>query len=194
MTIHQAKGLEFPVVIIPDLHREPIRRENSFILDRHKGLTVRIPDGRGQTVRGALFNELRQRNRWREEFEGMRLLYVAATRAEDRLVLSGAVAEKDLKNLTTTDREQWLAWIWQALELDEHAQSGLVTFGEDVQVLLTVDRERQGLWSSSSTAAIVVDEAEEKTIDLARPFDELFPLLGEVQPEQGQVLRRFSVT
>ena len=194
MTIHQAKGLEFPVVIIPDLHREPIRRENSFILDRHKGLTVRIPDGRGQTVRGALFNELRQRNRWREEFESMRLLYVAATRAEDRLILSGAVAQKDLKNLTKTDREQWLAWIWQALELDEHAQSGLVTFGDDVQVQVTVDRERQGLWSSSSTAPIVVDEAEGKTIDLARPFDELFPLLGEIQPEQGQVLRRFSVT
>ena len=194
MTIHQAKGLEFPVVIIPDLHREPIRREASFILDRHKGLTVRIPDGRGQTVRGALFNELRQRNRWREEFESMRLLYVAATRAEDRLILSGAVAQKDLKNLTTTDREQWLAWIWQALELNEHAQSGLVKFGDDVQVQVTVDRERQGLWSSSSTAPIVVDEAEAKTIDLARPFDELFPLLGEVQPEQGQVLRRFSVT
>ena len=46
MTIHQAKGLEFPVVVIPDLHREPIRRETSFILDRHKGMTVRIPDGR----------------------------------------------------------------------------------------------------------------------------------------------------
>jgi ATP-dependent helicase/nuclease subunit A len=194
MTIHQAKGLEFPVVIIPDLHREPIRRETSFILDRHQGMTVRIPDGRGQTVRGALFNELRQRNRWREEFESMRLLYVAATRAEDRLILSGAVAQKDLKNLTTTDREQWLAWIWQALELNEHAPSGLVKFGDDVQVQVTVDRERQGLWSSSSTAPIVVGEADEKTIDLARPFDELFPLLGEVQPEQGQVLRRFSVT
>ena len=161
MTIHQAKGLEFPVVIIPDLHREPIRREASFILDRHKGMTVRIPDGRGQTVRGALFNELRQRNRWREEFESMRLLYVAATRAEDRLIFSGAVAQKDLKNLTKTDREQWLAWIWQALELDEHAQSGVLKFGDDVQIQVTVDRERQGLWSSSSTAPIVTEEAQE---------------------------------
>ncbi|HMG73952.1 MAG TPA: UvrD-helicase domain-containing protein [Pyrinomonadaceae bacterium] len=192
MTIHQAKGLEFPVVIIPDLHREPIRREASFILDRHKGMTVRIPDGRGQTVRGALFNELRQRNRWREEFESMRLLYVAATRARDRLIFSGAVTQKDLKNLTRTDREQWLAWIWQALELDEHAQSGMLELGDNVQVRLTVDRERQGLWSSSPTAPIVTEEGP--TIDLSRPFAELFPLLGEVPPEPGQVLRRFSVT
>jgi ATP-dependent helicase/nuclease subunit A len=195
MTIHQAKGLEFPVVIVPDLHREPIRRDTSFILDRHKGLTVRIPDGRGQTVRGALFNELRQRNRWREEFESMRLLYVAATRAEDRLIFSGAVAQKDLKNLTKTDREQWLAWIWQALELDEHAQTGLRRFDDDVLIQVAVDRERQPSWLAGYTAADAVSKATEKeTFDPSLPLAELFPLLREVSPEKGQVLRRFSVT
>jgi len=194
MTIHQAKGLEFPVVIIPDLHRDPARRETQFILDRHKGMTVRIPDGRGQTVRGALFNELRQRNRWREEFESMRLLYVAATRAEDRLIFSGALAEKELKNLTKTPKEQWLAWIWQALELDEFAQSGLLKFDETVQIQVTVDRERQGLWPSSSSPLIVTDAAAGEAIDLSRPFAELFPLLSEVLTEPGQVPRRFSVT
>jgi ATP-dependent helicase/nuclease subunit A len=193
MTIHQAKGLEFPVVIIPDLHREPIRRENSFILDRRKGLTVRIPDGRGQTVRGALFNELRQRNRWREEFESMRLLYVAATRAMDRLIFSGASTQKDLQNLTRTNREQWLAWIWQALELDEHAQSSLVSPLAEVQVQVTVDRERQGLWSAGSRLISGGDRTE-TDIDLARPFAEVFPLLAPVPPEPGQGLRRFSVT
>jgi ATP-dependent helicase/nuclease subunit A len=192
MTIHQAKGLEFPVVIIPDLHREPIRRESSFILDRHKGMTVRIPDGRGQTVRGALFNELRQRNRWREEFESMRLLYVAATRARDRLIFSGAVTQKDLKNLTRTDREQWLAWIWQALELDEHAQSNVVNFEDNVQIQVTVDREQRVLWPKSSTAPNAFEAVP--AIDLSRPLAELFPLLKEVPPGPGNVLRRFSVT
>src|SRR5882672_6825004 len=152
MTIHQAKGLEFPVVIIPDLHREQKPRDAWYVLDRHKGVSVRVPDGRGRSVRGALFNDLSQRNRWREDFESMRLLYVAATRAEDRLIFSGAVAQRDLKNLTATDREQWLAWIWQALELEEHAQSNLVKFEDNVQIQVTVDRERQGLWSSGAAA------------------------------------------
>src|SRR5437762_4777936 len=125
MTIHQAKGLEFPVVIVPDLHRDPKRGEASFILDRHKGMTVRVPDGRGRSVRGALFNELAQRNRWREEFERMRLLYVAATRAQDRLILTGAIDDNQLENLTGADREQCLAWISQALELDQHAHSSV---------------------------------------------------------------------
>src|SRR5262249_17689622 len=61
MTVHQAKGLEFPIVIIPALQRKPDIRESWHVLDRQKGLAVRVPDGRGQTVRGALFNELRQR-------------------------------------------------------------------------------------------------------------------------------------
>ena len=192
MTIHQAKGLEFRVVIIPDLQRDPGRRENSFILDRHLGMTVRIPDGRGQTVRGALYNELRQRNRWREEFESMRLLYVAATRAKDRLIFSGAVTQNELKNLSKTDREQWLAWIWQALELDEYAESAVARFDDDVQIRVTVDRERRGLWPANTNTADVVEAAS--TIDLGRPFAEIFPLLGDVPPERGQVLRRFSVT
>ena len=93
MTIHQAKGLEFPVVIIPDLHRSKNPPEFSFMLDRHRGLTLKVPDGRGNRVAGCTFSELEKRHAWREQFESMRLLYVAATRAEDRLILSGAAEE-----------------------------------------------------------------------------------------------------
>jgi ATP-dependent exoDNAse (exonuclease V) beta subunit len=75
--------------------------------------------------------------------------------------------------------------------LDEHAESGVVEFENDVKVRLTVDRSPQGLWSAASAP---VEESEENLIDLSQPFTELFPLLSEVAPEQGQVLRRFSVT
>ncbi|HSQ24161.1 MAG TPA: UvrD-helicase domain-containing protein [Pyrinomonadaceae bacterium] len=190
MTIHQAKGLEFPVVIIPDLHREPNRREAAFILDRHKGMTVRVPDGRGRSVRGALFNELGQRNRWREEFESMRLLYVAATRAEDFLILSGAIDRKSLENLTKTDREQWLAWIWRALDLEEHAPGGLMTLTDEAQIQITIDRESQ---ASSFTRPLARTESPE-TLDPAQTLEETLPLLQPITAEYGKALRRFTVT
>lgn len=189
MTIHQAKGLEFPVVIIPDLHREPYQRNTSFMLDRHRGMTVRVPDGRGQGVRGALFNALTQRNRLREEFESMRLLYVAATRAEDRLILSGAVQQKDLDNLTKTESEKWLAWIWQALDLDAFPETGVIDYGDDVKVQLTVNRDAPNF---ASTAAAI--EPVSSAIDLTRSMHATFPLLQPIRPELGQGLRRFSVT
>ena len=189
MTIHQAKGLEFPVVIIPDLHREPNRREAAFILDRHKGMTVRVPDGRGRSVRGALFNEMGQRNRWREEFESMRLLYVAATRAEDLLILSGAIDRRGLENLAKTDREQWLAWLWRALDLEEQAQSTVLELSEEAQIQITIDRETQAPFSLTQPSA-----RRESPVDPTRPLEENVPLLQPVKADSGQALRRFTVT
>lgn len=191
MTIHQAKGLEFPVVILPDLQRyASSQRDNSlFVLDRHRGFSVAVPDGRGGVVRGATFKELRQRAGWREEFESMRLLYVAATRAEDRLIFSGAAAEKELKNLKETKREQWLAWVWQALELDEHPQTGVLKFGEDVQIDLRVSRE-----PAVSAGIRPADLTVSSTIDPSRPLAEIFPLLRPVAAERGTTLRRFTIT
>ncbi len=191
MTIHQAKGLEFPVVIIPDVHRDAYQRNPSFVLDRHKGVTVRIPDGRGRTVRGDFFNDLTRRNRWREEFESMRLLYVAATRAEDRLIFSGAVEQKELANLTKTESDKWLAWIWQALELPEHAQSGVVRFAEDAQFQVTVDRESS---QRIMPAARQLHAGSESSINSAQSVAEMFPLLRPVVPTPGNGLRRMTVT
>lgn len=190
MTIHQAKGLEFKVVIIPDLHREQNRGDRTFILDRHQGMTVRIPDGRGRSVRGALFNQLARRRAWREEFESMRLLYVAATRAEDRLIFSGAVDAKGLDNLSKTDKEQWLAWLWRALGLDEHPHSSLMELGAEAQIRITIDRETPA--SGVATGQTSLSAAED--IDQSRPFEEIFPLLSPIAPERGNALRRFSVT
>ena len=191
MTIHQAKGLEFPVVILPELQRyASSQRDNSlFVLDRHRGFSVAVPDGRGGVVRGATFKELRQRAGWREEFESMRLLYVAATRAEDRLIFSAAAAEKELKNLRETKREQWLAWLWQALELDEHPQTGVLKLGNGVEIGLRVSRE-----SAGSAAIMAASSTASSTIDTSQPLDQIFPLLRPVEAERGTTLRRFTVT
>ena len=55
MSIHQSKGLEFPVVVIPDLHRLPDNRRDWWALDRHRGLTLKTPDGRGKLAAGSTF-------------------------------------------------------------------------------------------------------------------------------------------
>ncbi len=192
MTIHQAKGLEFPVVIIPDVHRfKSSDRDNSlFVLDRHRGFTVSVPDGRGTVARGAAFRHLRERSQRREQFESMRLLYVAATRAQDRLIFSGATTQNDLKNLQTTARDQWLAWLWQALNLDEHPQTGLLEFGDGAQVDLRVTRETR----NHETTRVAGSEVAGSWIDTSQPLEKIFPLLRPVEVERGSTLRRFTVT
>ncbi len=185
MTIHQAKGLEFPVVIIPDLHRRPNPKDSWHVLDRHKGLTVKIPDMRGGMVAGRAFNDLRKRAQWREEFESMRLLYVAATRAEDRLILSGAGTQKDLLR-----RDTWLGWICRALELGEHACDGLLQFGDQVEVQLQVTRDAAATQTALrrlpveklAAAAAAVSATHE--FNVSQPFSKLFPLLRAIEASQ----------
>ncbi|HEY2971214.1 MAG TPA: UvrD-helicase domain-containing protein [Pyrinomonadaceae bacterium] len=205
MTIHQAKGLEFPVVIIPNLHHRSLKpQEHWYALDRHRGLTVKIPDGRGKQVAGCTLESFRERNRQREHFESIRLLYVAATRAEDRLILAGAT---DALAKLGGSADNWLKLIWQKLEL-QVSRSGPVSLNPDTQIEVMLNLADESLPQAAPSlpasfpaavemgAAAVEPNDEQKTEEVAS-LSSAFPLLQHVAPEQGSEaggLQRFSVT
>ena len=91
MTIHAAKGLEFPVVFLVNLSRgtgnpsQPIR----VVADRGD----RIP----MAAVGAYVSAIDESERTRELEETKRLLYVAITRARDRLYFASVVTQGKLK-------------------------------------------------------------------------------------------------
>jgi ATP-dependent exoDNAse (exonuclease V) beta subunit len=91
MTIHAAKGLEFPVVFASALHRRPDRRRPVIAISRGAGLGVKWRDpvtgaGCSDPAHRAIVEEMDKR----EAAEENRLLYVAMTRAQNRLILSYA--------------------------------------------------------------------------------------------------------
>ncbi len=191
MTIHQAKGLEFPVVIIPELQRRGRVSDNWFLLDRHRGLTLKVPDGRGGSVAGCTFSSFEERHAWREEFESMRLLYVAATRAEDRLIFSGTT--KDLDSLNGS-RDTWLKWIWQSLGSPAQSQSGFVDLADDVQIQFTLNLADESLDESSSARETEPAEAIAQVAEPAGSLAEAFPLLRPIETAESTAVHRFSVT
>ena len=97
MTIHKAKGLEFDTVIVPGLGRSPRNDDKKLFLwmEQPRGGT---PDSTDlllapihETGAGGdpIYAWLEKLNAEKESFEAERLLYVASTRAKQRLHLLG---------------------------------------------------------------------------------------------------------
>lgn len=91
MTIHQSKGLEFPIVVVPDLNRPTRAANQRAYFNSQLGPLVKMPDAGGERVSSGGFDLWRYLESREESAESTRLLYVAATRAADYLLLSSGV-------------------------------------------------------------------------------------------------------
>ncbi|HEX6964821.1 MAG TPA: UvrD-helicase domain-containing protein [Gemmatimonadaceae bacterium] len=89
-TIHQAKGLEWPVVCLPNLQAKPPGSAPDFSA-RHGVLLCDALDGDGEPKKPLSLCGVIEELRARAEAEERRLLYVALTRARERLILSASV-------------------------------------------------------------------------------------------------------
>ncbi|MEI6075946.1 MAG: UvrD-helicase domain-containing protein [Verrucomicrobiota bacterium] len=105
MSIHQSKGLEFPVVVLPDLAKKFNEQDQSaeIIFDEKLGLCPKVKPPTNGRRYPSLPHWLAQRRQHRElRGEEQRLLYVALTRARAKLVLTVTLTEKKWESLWQT--------------------------------------------------------------------------------------------
>ena len=101
MTIHNSKGLEFDLVILPQLDKS-VKGDTASIkyLPGKEGeqglLGIKVPDKEMQLQNSGVYELAKARDSELEEEESRRLLYVAMTRAQKQLVMVGTVAEEKL--------------------------------------------------------------------------------------------------
>ncbi len=89
MTVHSAKGLEFPVVFVAALHKGVEMNPPVVAFSKEFGIGARWKNPAGREEKDDLFQHaIRSERKRRELEEADRLLYVAMTRAEQHLVLS----------------------------------------------------------------------------------------------------------
>lgn len=130
LTIHQAKGLEFPIVIMPKLQDRPgAAQRPQFIVDRaREQLELRLGGDRGQAVfQSSGFAAVQHRERAYVDAESRRMLYVAATRARDWLILSSFPAD------SVADRESFYSYLEDAAPhwLQPDTDPDVVALGAD---------------------------------------------------------------
>lgn len=121
MTLHQAKGLEFPVVILADLGRGDVYQTGDFRFGSDGRFALKTVDPLTlEKEPTPLFEELETEQRRKDWDEKKRLFYVGATRAEEKLILVGTTsfAERKKKNSETPfEAKPWAEWLRQVFRL-----------------------------------------------------------------------------
>lgn len=149
LTIHGAKGMEFPLVAVVDLGRPPRSMRPAFLYHKEHGVGVKARTREGEKERPWLFGLIGEEQKRRETAEEIRLLYVALTRAQRHLILSGGRTDQGLRG--------WLKRIHASWPLPE--KPGVVHLG-DVPVRVLGPREGRGAEGSPiSPAEVVADPA-----------------------------------
>ncbi len=118
MTIHKAKGLEFPVVVVPDLGGHTDGQPPVVRCHPTSGLAVRLRDDDGEKRSPAAVALGKAADRAADQAEAERVFYVAATRGKDHLILLSHSAQSRGHDGT------WLDALSAALNLKEILAAG----------------------------------------------------------------------
>lgn len=123
MTVHQAKGLQFPAVIVPDLSGEFNMGSDSAVYIGEIGGKVELgisapnPDADMELSRTALRAATQHVTGVRQLAEQKRLLYVAATRAQILLAMVGQMPGESAAGRDFGELRCWCDWLERACGL-----------------------------------------------------------------------------
>ena len=106
MSIHKSKGLEFPVVILGGISKKFNQQDSAqrVVFHADYGIGMDVIDIKRRTKKNSLKKQVMQRMLRIENMEEeARVLYVAMTRAIDKLIMVGAFPSLDTKEKKWTD-------------------------------------------------------------------------------------------
>ncbi|MDX2163128.1 MAG: UvrD-helicase domain-containing protein [bacterium] len=127
MTVHKSKGLEFPLVVLVDSSHRPRGADHTPVLiDPLVGMACKLSESAGDPespdfearAKPFAYRYSDKLRGMREEAERRRLLYVAVTRAQDYLIISGGYSAHKTEGIKA---EGVLNWLFQAADLRQQA-------------------------------------------------------------------------
>ncbi|HHT9158473.1 MAG TPA: UvrD-helicase domain-containing protein, partial [Candidatus Brocadiaceae bacterium] len=153
LTIHKSKGLEFPVVIFGNLHGE-VKKDNE-ILDSAvfdwttstTGIVIGKGDQQVRNLQSIVIEKKLNDRSWEEE---KRVLYVAMTRAKERLILTGALKDDDKSYMGLITKAVRNA---AGIELGDEPFMNLLSTKEEQNLPPSPNPSHQGMGDSGNLAS-----------------------------------------
>ena len=127
MTVHKSKGLEFPLVVLVDTAYD-WERSQSRRSPMVYGTGCKVYDADNEIQKPFAYRRAERLDKLRQIAERRRLLYVAATRAQDYLLVSGQIAYKPDQDIAA---KGWLGWLIDALDLRDYTPQEALTIRYD---------------------------------------------------------------
>ncbi len=194
MTIHKSKGLEFPIVFVSGMGRKMNQRDTQDTLVLHPelglGLTEMIKKPRGRLKQNTLIrSELARQLKYENLGEELRVLYVALTRAKEKIILTGTVSDyakllgkytgnkNPMQPISFGQRSQaqtYLDWILPAVLSYHHKYDVTLKSGMDMAVREA--RELASFEIDKDTLIKNISEVEPASVEeISRCFDFEYP-------------------
>ncbi|MGL6043426.1 MAG: UvrD-helicase domain-containing protein, partial [Sandaracinobacteroides sp.] len=159
MTIHGAKGLEAPVVVLADSAHQRRGRSDGFLtIELDGGNKVPLFHPPAAACPRKIVAE-QQRLKALDDEEDLRLLYVGLTRAADHLFVGGAVGTSGARKLGTADDRCWHSLLAPVIEGLPGAERIDSRWGEALRL-------RRGAWTDPAEPAATLVPAPSR-IDLS---------------------------
>ncbi|RAZ79512.1 helicase-exonuclease AddAB subunit AddA [Planococcus halotolerans] len=194
MTVHKSKGLEFPVVFFAGTGRSfnEMDFRKSYMFDQDYGLAVKAvnPDTRVEYT-SLPFLAVKERKQLQMKAEEMRVLYVAMTRAKERLFLTASVKDPEslferwktaapdvrLPDFVRSRAKGYLDWIGPAIARHPDAEELM---------------NRSGLLLPHHSKFQVELIESQSLLPAPLVLEELAPLQGEMQDLETEIKNRFD--
>ncbi|MCW2972329.1 MAG: family ATPase [Thermoleophilia bacterium] len=165
MTVHASKGLEFKYVFVVESASRttpPADAVPAPLVDEHGVVHVALPGDDGRARRTPPHEELHERDKLADDAELRRLWYVAMTRAEHHLVISGRWDFSPTKANKPRSVSGSLAWLAPALGVEEPYFGGeerVSTVLDGMVVLDTRRRRREpvAVWHPPTVDAVLAE-------------------------------------
>lgn len=210
MSIHKSKGLEFPIVFAAGMHKRFNQQDSRSKLALHADLGIGCDfiDPVLRIKAPTLIKKLIQRQTVYENLgEELRVLYVALTRAKEKLILTGVVSKMEDKmqkwnnNLSFSDRAAagcYLDWIMPALKGAEEElfavklcdMKDIAVAEAEKQLARLWSREQLLNWDTEQSYDLAARDRLEKAMQFHYPFEDSEEIYGKITVSELKTLQQ----